>query len=148
MDEDVSTVRKLKSSDGKVFEVNDRILSLSKFLKDIIDNNRELDQEIVINQVDGKNLGKIVEYLKHYEKEKPKKIPKPLPSKDLKSILTEWDYNFINPLSLDDLIDLVKASNFLDIGALIHLISAKIAVDFIPEPREETKENFGVKSDS
>ena len=107
MDEYISTVRKLKSSDGKVFEVNDRILSLSKFLTDIIDNNRELDQEIVINQIDGKNLGKIVEYLKHYEKEKPKKIPKPLPSKDLKSILTEWDYNFVNPLSLDELVDLI-----------------------------------------
>ena len=47
----------------KVFEVNDKILSLSKFLKDMIDNNREIDQEITINKVDAKNLEKIIEYL-------------------------------------------------------------------------------------
>ena len=52
------------------------------------------DQEININQVDGKNLSKIIEYLRHYEIEKPKKIPKPLPNSDLKPLLNQWDYNF------------------------------------------------------
>ena len=31
------------------------------------------DQEININQVDGKNISKIIEYLRHYVIEKPKK---------------------------------------------------------------------------
>ena len=54
MDSEVSILINLKNSDGKVFEVNDKILSLSKFLKDMIDNNREIDQEITINQVNAK----------------------------------------------------------------------------------------------
>ena len=144
---DTSTVIKLKGSDGKVFEINDKALFLSKFLKDLIDNNRELDQEIIINQVDAKNLEKIVEYLKHYETEKPKEIPKPLPSNDLKSILGEWDYNFINPMSLNELVGLINDANFLGIDNLTSLISAKIAFEFLTGTVEEVREKFGIKDD-
>ena len=147
MDEDVSTPIKLKSSDGKVFEVNDKIVSLSKFLKDIIDNNRELKQEITINQVDGKNLEKIIEYLKHHEIEKPKKLPKPLPSSDLKSILSEWDYNFINPFSIGESIDLINAANFLSIEDLVSLVSAKLASEMMTGSMDEIREKFGIKAD-
>ena len=142
---DIPTAIKLKSSDGKVFEINDKALFLSKFLNDIIDNNRELDQEIIINKVDAKNLEKIVEYLKHYETEKPKEIPKPIPSNDLKSFLNEWDYNFINPISIEELIDLINASNFLGIDSLIKLISAKLASEMMTGTIEEVREKFGIK---
>ena len=114
-------------------------------MNDIIDNNRELDQEIIINKVDAKNLEKIVEYLKHYETEKPKEIPKPIPSNDLKSFLSEWDYNFINPISIEELIDLINASNFLGIDSLIKLISAKLASEMMTGTIEEVREKFGIK---
>ena len=129
----------------KVFEVNDKILSLSKFLKDMIDNNREIDQEITINKVDAKNLEKIIEYLKHHEIEKPIAIPKPLPNNDLKSFVSEWDYNFINTLSIEEAIDLINAANFLDIGDLMSLIAAKLAVEMMTGPPEEVRERFGIK---
>ena len=145
MDSEVKIPIKLKSSDGKVFEVNDKILSLSKFLKDMIDNNREIDQEITINEVDAKNLEKIIEYLKHYEIEKPKDLPKPLPNNDLKSILSEWDYNFINTLSIGEAVDLVNAANFLDIGDLTTLITAKLAAEMMTGSIEEVREKFGIK---
>ena len=145
MDSEVSIPIKLKSSDGKIFEVNDKILSLSKFLKDMIDNNREIDKEITINQVNAKNLEKVIEYLKYHEKEKPKAIPKPIPNNDLKSILSEWDYNFINPLSIEEAIDLINAANFLDIGDLMDLIEAKLAVEMMTGSVEEVREKFGIK---
>ena len=144
---DESNVRKLKSSDGKTFEVNEKILSTSKFFKDLINDYPQPDQEITINQVDGKNLEKIIEYLKHYETEKPKEIPKPLPNNDLKSILSEWDYNFINPLSIADLIDLINAANFLDIGDLVALTAAKLAAEMLTGTIEEVREKFGIKCD-
>ena len=144
---DESNVRKLKSSDGKTFEVNEKILSTSKFFKDLINDYPQPDQEITINQVDGKNLEKIIEYLKHYENEKPKEIPKPLPNNDLKSILSEWDYNFINPLSIADLIDLINAANFLDIGDLVALTAAKLAAEMLTGTIEEVREKFGIKCD-
>ena len=144
MDSEISIPIKLKSSDGKVFEVNDKILSPSKFLKDMIDNNREIDQEITVNEVDAKNLEKIIEYLKYHETEKPKVIPKPLPNDDLKSILSEWDYNFIKNLSIAEAIDLINASNFLDIGDLTSLISAKLATEMMTGSIDEVREKFGI----
>ena len=144
---DEANVRKLKSSDGKTFEVNEKILSTSKFFKDLINDYPQPDQEITINQVDGKNIEKIIEYLKHYENEKPKEIPKPLPNNDLKSILNEWDYNFINPLSIADLIDLINAANFLDIGDLVALTAAKLAAEMLTGTIEEVREKFGIKCD-
>ena len=144
---DESNVRKFKSSAGKTFEVNEKILSTSKFFKDLINDYPQPDQEITINQVDGKNIEKIIEYLKHYETEKPKEIPKPLPNNDLKSILSEWDYNFINPLSIADLIDLINAANFLDIGDLVALTAAKLAAEMLTGTIEEVREKFGIKCD-
>ena len=144
---DEANVRKLKSSDGKIFEVDEKILNTSKFFKELIIDYPQPDQEITINQVDGKNIEKIIEYLKHYENEKPKEIPKPLPNNDLKSILSEWDYNFINPLSIADLIDLINAANFLDIGDLVALTAAKLAAEMLTGTIEEVREKFGIKCD-
>ena len=144
---DEANVRKLKSSDGKTFEVNEKILSTSKFFKDLINDYPQPDQEITINQVDGKNLEKIIEYLKHYENEKPKEIPKPLPNNDIKSVLSEWDYNFINPLSIADLIDLINAANFLNIDDLVALTAAKLAAEMLTGTIEEVREKFGIKCD-
>ena len=111
----------------------------------MIDNNREINQEITINQVNAKNLEKIIEYLKHHEIEKPIAIPKPLPNNDLKSFVSEWDYNFINTLSIEEAIDLINAANFLDIGDLMSLIAAKLAVEMMTGPPEEVRERFGIK---
>ena len=144
---DEANVRKLKSSDGKIFEVDEKILNTSKFFKELIIDYPQPDQEITINQVDGKNLEKIIEYLKHYENEKPKEIPKPLPNNDIKSVLSEWDYNFINPLSIADLIDLINAANFLDIGDLVALTAAKLAAEMLTGTIEEVREKFGIKCD-
>ena len=99
-------IRKLKSEDNQVFEVEVESLKLSKFLMDLINDFPDDEDEITINQVDGKNLKLIVDYLNQYKNKKIKEIPKPLPSGDLKLYLDEWDYNYINPLSLEESIDL------------------------------------------
>ena len=144
---DDSKIRKLKSSDGKIFEVDEKILANSKFLKDLINDYPQPDQEIPTNQVDGKNLEKIIEYLKHLEIQKPKVIPKPLPSNDLKMFVNEWDYNFIHPLTIEECIDLINAANFLDISDLVTLVAARLASDMMTGPVEEVRERFGIKSD-
>jgi S-phase kinase-associated protein 1 len=142
-----SGLRKLKSEDGQVFEVEESCLSLCRFFQDLMNEYPDPDQEININQVDGKNLSKIIEYLRHYEIEKPKKIPKPLPNSDLKPLLNQWDYNFINSMSLEECIDLVNAANFLYITELVNLACAKLASEMMNGPIEQVREKFGIKSD-
>ena len=143
----VSVLRKLKSEDGQLFEVEENILCVSQYLKDLIDFYPDPDSEININQVDGKNLSKIIEYLKHYEHSKPKEIPKPLTSSDLKPILPSWDYNFINSLSLEECIDLANAATYLHINGLINLSTAKLASEMMNGTMEQVREKFGIKSD-
>ena len=139
-------LRKLKSEDGVVFEIEENCLFMSNFLKDLVNDYPDPDEEIIINQVNSKNLKQIVDYLKHYEKEKPKQIPKPLPDGDLKKYLDEWDYNLINPLSLEECVDLLNGANFLDIIELVDLCSAKIASEMLTGTVEEVREKFEWKN--
>ena len=134
--------RKLKSEDGVVFEIEEKCLEMSKFLKDLINDYPDPDQEIFVNQVNSKVLKQIVDFLKHYEDSKPKEIPKPLPSGDLKQILDEWDYNFINPLTIEECIDLLNGANFLDITELVVLCSAKIASEMLVGTVDEVLDKF------
>ena len=134
--------RKLKSEDGVVFEIEEKCLEMSKFLKDLINDYPDPDQEIFVNQVNSKVLKQIVDFLKHYEDSRPKEIPKPLPSGDLKQILDEWDYNFINPLTIEECIDLLNGANFLDITELVVLCSAKIASEMLVGTVDEVLDKF------
>ncbi len=143
----ISGLRKLKSEDGQLFEVEESILFVSKYIKDLVDLYPDPDSEININQVDGKNLSKIIEYLRHYENSKPKEIPKPLTNSDLKQILPSWDFNFINSLSLEECIDLANAATYLHINGLIELSTVKLASEMMNGTVEQVREKFGIKSD-
>ena len=137
--------RKLKSEDNQVFEVEVESLKLSKFLSDLIVDYPDEEDEITINKVDGKNLKLVVDYLNHYKTEKIKEIPKPLPSGDLKSYLSEWDYNFIKNLSLEEVIDLLNVAHSLDIDELVNLTSATISAEMLVGTVDEVFEKFKIK---
>ena len=145
---DYEKIRKLKSDDGELFEIEESALKMSKFFQDLINDfpDEEENEAIIVNKINGKNLKKIVDYLKHYQNEKPKEIPKPLPSGDLKEVLDEWDYNFINPLSIEESIDLLNGANSLDINELVNLCSAKIASEMLVGTVEEVREKFEWKN--
>ena len=141
-----SNLLKLKSSDEKIFEIDENGLKRSNFfmkLKDILN----LNEEIYIKNVNSKVLNKIVDYLNHYQNEEPKTIPKPLPSPDLKPILSDWDYNYISPISLEESIDLVNAADYLGIRELVNLTSARLASEMINCPIEEARAKFGIVPD-
>ncbi len=139
--------RKLKSKDGVQFEVEEKYLQNSKFLMGLMEDFKDSDEELNINDVTGATLTKVIEYLKHYETEKPKEIPKPLPNSDLKPILLEWDYNYISGLKLEEVIDLINAANFLDIPDLVNLASVRIASEMTNCSIEEARAKFGILPD-
>ena len=141
-------IRILKSEDDQKFEVDAESLKLSKFLKDLMIDFPSEEDEIIINRVDGKNLKLIIDYLNHYKNQKIKEIPKPLPSGDLKLYIDEWDYNYINPLTLEETIDLLNAAHILDIEGLINLTSAKIGSEMLIGTVNEVMEKFTMKEES
>ena len=140
-------IRILKSEDDQKFEVETESLKLSKFLKDLMIDFPSEEDEIIINRVDGKNLKLIIDYLNHYKNQKIKEIPKPLPSGDLKLYIDEWDYNYINPLTLEETIDLLNAAHILDIEGLINLTSAKIGSEMLIGTVNEVMEKFTMKEE-
>ena len=139
--------RKIKSDDNQVFEVEVESLKLSNFLNSLMIDYPDEEEEIPINLIDGKNLKLVVDYLTHYKTEEIKEIPKPLPSGDLKLYLDEWDFNYINPLTLEETIDLLNAAQILDIKGLLNLTSAKIASEMLTGTVNEVLEKFRIKDD-
>ena len=142
---DDNSLKKIISKEGEEFFLDVKSLELSKFLKDF--NNDFPDKDIPLNEVDSKSLKKIIEYLKHYTDEKPKEIPKPLSSGDLKPVLSEFDYNFITSVSFPDCVPLVNAANYLDIPGLCDLVCARLASEMLNCEVEEAREKFSIECD-
>ena len=150
-----SKTKKLKSSDNAVKEVDVKLLEKSKLLKGLVEDYQGDEDEIPLNEVDSKNLDLIIEYLKLTEKYKdgePKEIPKPFPERTdedfLKGILNdEWTYNYLTNQSLEGLINLVNAANYLQIDGLINIIAAKLAHEMCNCEVEEARKKFGIECD-
>ena len=144
--------KKLKSSDNVVKEVSVDLLQKSKLLKGLIEDYQGDDEEIPLNEVDSKNLELIIQYLEHYKDTEPKEIPKPFPERTddefLKGILNDqWTFDYLQKLSLDDLINLVNAANYLQIDGLINIIAAKLAHEMCNCEVEEARKKFGIECD-
>ena len=78
MTEEGNGIIRLRSSDGKVFELTESAAEISELLKD---SPREEDDEVTeidIVRVASPCLEKVVEFMKHYDEEKMKEIPTPL----------------------------------------------------------------------
>ena len=143
---------KLKSSDGKIFEVPIDILQKSKLFDDINQNDEDEENEIELKEVDGKNLERIIEYLKHYKDIEPKEIPKPFPERTddafLRSILNDdWTFDYIQSMTLDEAINLINAANYLQIDGLINILAAKLAHEMCNCDVEEQRRKFGIECD-
>ena len=146
MENSTSNIIKLKSSDGEIFEIKEKCFLRSNYYK-IIKDISNPNEEIPLKEVDSKALVKIIEYLNHYENEDPKEIPKPMPSPDLKQFLSEWDYNYIILLSIQEIVNLINAANYLNIKELVNLCSARLASEMTNCPIEEAREKFGIVAD-
>ena len=143
---------KLKSSDGKIFEVPIDILQKSKLFTDINQNDEDEENEIELKEIDGKNLERIIEYLKHYKDIEPKEIPKPFPERTddafLRSILNDdWTFDYIQSMTLDEAINLVNAANYLQIDGLINILTAKLSHEMCNCDVEEQRRKFGIECD-
>ena len=144
--------KRLRSSDNVVKEVDSGLLMKSKLLKGLIEDYQGHDEEIPLNEVDGKNLELILSYLEHYKDMEPKEIPKPFPERTddefLKGILNDqWTFDFVQGISLEDHINLVNAANYLQIDGLINIIAAKLAHEMCNCEVEEARKKFGIECD-
>ena len=91
-------------------------------------------------------MKKIVEYLEHYKNEEPKEIERPLPSSKFEECVDKWDFDYID-ICLDEIFEIINASNYLNIKPLLELASAKMASLMKGKTTEEIKKLFGITND-
>jgi S-phase kinase-associated protein 1 len=90
-------------------------------------------------------IAKVVEYLEHYsDPNTPRSvISKPL-SKTLRSSgVLEWDEKFIDAPK-EKVLDLMHASNYMDVPGMLNLCCAKIASIIKGKTAEELEQEFGI----
>ena len=104
------------------------------------------EAEIPLEQISYPILVKIKEYLEHYEDKEPNQIAQPLPKKDFKDCVDDWDYNFIN-LDNETIFEIMLAANFMDIQPLLDLTSAKIASEIKGKNEEQIRRLFHMEKD-
>ena len=70
---------KLKTSDNELIEVSNTLLTKSKLLNGLIDEDEEYNTIFLININNKAILENVIKYLEHFKDFEPKEIPKPFP---------------------------------------------------------------------
>lgn len=141
-----NSVITLISQDNQKIQLDKQAASKSKLLTGLLADYED-NTEIPITEVKASILNKVVEYLTYYKEKVPKDIPKPLPTGNLVEILEPWDLEFINSFELNDVFDLINASNYMDIAPLLDLACAKIASLMKGKTADEIRTMFNIPCD-
>ena len=134
----------IQIKDGKLYKISREAQLLSEMLKDI----KEVPEDLPIPiETDSKTFEKIQEYLNHFNGIMPQEIQKPLLSNDMKKATDEWSANFIDKLTVEELVNLTTTSNIMKINSLLNLCCAKMVTLCKGKTQEEIFNLFGVSSD-
>jgi len=121
------SVVKLMSSEGDVLESEPKAVCMSTLIKDIIDDDNGIDEEIPLPNVRTDVLSKVIDYCNFHKHRAAEKFQTPLKSTDLTQCgISGWDCEYIN---VDDelVFELILAADYLGIESLKDLGCAKIA---------------------
>ena len=117
---------KLILKDQKEIEITKKAAELSELLKNSI-NEYPNETSFNLNDIDEKSGEKIKEFLTHYNGTAPAEIEKPITSNEMKNLTDEWSANFVDKMSIDELVNLTVAANHMGINSLLDLCCAKVA---------------------
>ena len=132
----------LTSQDDKSFQISEDAYKKCPYIKGIVDSGKTT---ITFDDIKGEVLEKVVEYLNYYADKDFPELPVPLKSNDLKSELTEGDFNFIDPISYENCFRLINAGNLLQLNHLFDLACAKIAAFMKGKNMEQVGEEFTIE---
>lgn len=135
----------LVSKDNQVFTVNARSIILSSLIQDMIEENEDEMPRIPVPNVEGKTLEKVIEYCNYHYDKPIEEIEKPLKG-DVNDYICEWDKKFLE-MEQHLLIDVIMASNYLNIKSLLDLTCAKIASMIRGKSPQQIRDIFGIEND-
>lgn len=142
MDDENSIIR-LKSNDGKVFEITEHEGSISELIRDATEGNEDDVTEIEISRVNSECLEKVVNFMKHYAVEKMKEVPTPLGVSTFNEVIDQkWYQDFVADDNVDgDMVfDMLTAANFMGIKPLLDLTCLKVTFQLTGKSAEEIRQ--------
>ena len=134
---------KLVTKEGKEIEITKKDAELSELLKSAINDNPK-ESSFPLNELDEKSGEKIKEYLSHFNGVAPPEIEKPITSNEMKNLTDEWSTNYIDKISMEELVNLTVAANYMGINSLLDLCCAKVASLCKDKSEEEIFKTFNI----
>ena len=136
----------LQTKDKKIFKVSKKAAVLSDLLKGMKDIPDTYD--IPLNDdINSQTIEKIINYLVHFDGNPPKEISKPLYITDMKKITDEYSADFVDKLTIEELVDMISAAHYMKINSLLNLCCAKMVALCKGKNEEEIFKVFGVPKD-
>lgn len=128
---------KLKSKQEEIFEVEAKAAFRSITIKNMIDDTG-FQVHVPVPMVDSRTLAKVIEFLKYHQKAEDADT-----SEDDRK---QWDRDYVK---VDDetLFNLILASNYLDIKALLDLTCKAVADEIKGKTPEEIRTRFNIVND-
>jgi S-phase kinase-associated protein 1 len=140
---ETSETIKLRSSDEKEFTISRKAAELSVLLKSTM-MDFQGDIAVPLSELNANTCELVIQYLNHYDGGNPPEIEKPLKSCEMKEVTDVWSAEFVENLSMEQLVDLTVAANFMEIQPLLDLTCAKIASMCKDKTEEDILKTFGV----
>ncbi|KNG78324.1 Skp1 family protein [Plasmodium falciparum IGH-CR14] len=147
---------KLVSFEGDEFIVDKNTASMSTVIMNILEVMTAEEDTIPLPNIKTPILKKIIEYMEYHINNPADEIPKPLITSNLQDVVSSWDFDFVNTdkETLYELIEvkykqmnIIMASNYLDIKPLLDLTCGKIASMMKDKTTEEIRAEFDIVND-
>lgn len=138
---------KLKSSDGKEFEVEEAVVKMSVTLKNLIEDlGDDNDSAIPVPNVTSNILEKVIDFCKEH-KDDPVLTEEQALEKRHEEI-TGFDAEFVK-VDQNTLFDMILAANFLDIKPMLDLTCKTVACMIRAHGKspEDIRQHFNIKND-
>jgi hypothetical protein len=141
-DETVEEFLDLVCKDDKHVKLSKNLIHLSAYIKGIVDADSTV-KEIQIRDISSTSVEYMIEWMKYHKTVASRSIPRPLKSGNLKEMVGPWDANFIDK-DLDSVFELLLASNFMGVTALLELCCARIASLMYGKTPKQIRKSFNL----
>jgi len=136
----------IKTSDGKIFSVDEDLIKISKTLSSLIEDLDDIAEPIPLDSISGETFEMIIEFLKHH-KDDYRVFDEQEWFKENEE-LPEWDQEFLpGETNLKSMFSLITATNYLDIKSLLNMSCAYIANIIKSKEPEDIKKIFGIEGE-
>ncbi|KAI8112176.1 hypothetical protein M9434_003500 [Picochlorum sp. BPE23] len=138
----------LSSSEGKTFEVDEKVASMSITIKEMIEDVEDAGDVVPLPNVKSDILEKVIQFCSHYVQclhDAGVTEEKDLPNEE-KQDLDKWNKDFTR-VDQQTLFELILAANYLNIKPLLDLTCMTVANMIKGKTPEEIRKTFNIEND-